>query len=188
MFENINSTFQQGMCFLAAGAVFGLLYEALRFLRMLIKHHAAVVFIEDTLFFVLCGFVSFIIALWVGMGYFRIYYIAFEVLGASLYFLTVGRLLNSLLRLATNALKKFFYTIYKKIKPKAAALFVPFTKKIKSWFGYIAEKVRTPVFNSKKHLKNREEMLYNNKVHSAVQLNKGGENGGVIKAQIRKKA
>ena len=74
MFENIDSTFYQALCFLAAGAAFGLCYELLRFIRMLFRHHAVVVFIEDTLFFTVCGFVSFIIALWVGIGYFRIYY------------------------------------------------------------------------------------------------------------------
>ena len=76
MFENINSTFAQCLSFLAAGAVFGLCYELLRLLRMLFPHPTVLVFIEDTLFFAACGLVSFIIALWVGMGYFRIYYIA----------------------------------------------------------------------------------------------------------------
>lgn len=187
MFENIDSTFYQALCFLAAGAVFGLCYEVLRFIRMLFRHHAVVVFIEDTLFFILCGFVSFIIALWVGIGYFRIYYMAFEVLGASLYFLTVGKVLNALLRRAVKGLKRLFCAIYRKIKPKLTELFVPFARKIKAWFGNIAENVIKPIFNSKKHLQSTDEMLYNNKVHSAVQLNKGGENGGVIKAQIRKK-
>ncbi|MBD5117467.1 MAG: hypothetical protein HDT48_08235 [Ruminococcaceae bacterium] len=187
MFENIDSTFYQALCFLAAGAAFGLCYELLRFIRMLFRHHAVVVFIEDTLFFTVCGFVSFIIALWVGIGYFRIYYIAFEVLGASLYFLTVGRLLNSVLRHAVKGLKRCLYAFYKKIGPRLAALFVPYAGKIKAWFSNIAENLIKPLFNRKKHLKSTEEMLYNNKVHSSVQLNKGGEGRGVIKAQIRKK-
>ncbi|MCM1055022.1 MAG: spore cortex biosynthesis protein YabQ [Bacteroides sp.] len=187
MFENIDSTFFQAVCFFAAGAAFGLCYEALRLLRMLFKHHAAVVFAEDTLFFALCGFVSFIIALWVGIGYFRIYYMAFELLGASLYFLTLGRLINALLRRAVRGIKVLFASACRKVSPKLAALFVPIAVKFKEMFSNIAENVIKPIFNRKKHLKNTDEMLYNSKVHTPVILNKGGESGGVIKAQIRKK-
>lgn len=187
MFENINSTFTQCLSFLAAGAVFGLGYELLRLLRMLFRHPTVLVFIEDTLFFAACGLASFIIALWVGMGYFRIYYIVFEVIGASLYFLTLGRLINYCLRQAVNTVKKFFRFIYGKLKPKAAALFVPFVKKTKAFFSNIAEFLTGSVFNPKKHLKREEEMLYNNNVHSIENSGERGVVDGVIKAKIRKK-
>lgn len=187
MFENINSVFNQCLCFLAAGAVFGLCYEALRLLRMLLPHPAAVVFFEDTLFFAACGLMSFIIALWVGMGYFRIYYIAFEAIGALLYFLTLGRLINFCLKHAVGFVKRSFSGICKKLKPKVKALFMPFAKKIKGLFSKIAEFVPKPAFNTKKHLKSNSEMLYNNNIHSTLNSGGGGGNGSVIKAKIRKK-
>lgn len=187
MFENINSTFNQCLCFLAAGAVFGLCYEVLRLLRMIFPHPTAVVFFEDTLFFAACGFVSFIIALWVGIGYFRIYYIVFEAIGALLYFMTLGRLINLCLKRVVGLMKKFFREICKKLKPKAKAVFMPFAKKIKELFSKIAEFIPKPVFNPKKHLKSNSEMLYNNNVHSTLESGGGGGNGSVIKAKIRKK-
>lgn len=186
MFENINSTFNQCICFLAAGAALGLCYEVLRLLRMLFYHPTVLVFLEDTLFFAACGLVSFIIALWVGMGYFRIYYIVFEAIGALLYFLTLGRMINFCLRKAVKGVKRFFSKIYRKIKPKIKVLFMPFAKKIKSLFSKIAEFVPRPSVNPKNHLKSESEMLYNNS-HTTLNSDGGGGKGSVIKAKIRKK-
>ncbi len=187
MFENINSTFVQCLSFLAAGAVFGLCYELLRLLRMIFRHPTALVFIEDTLFFAACGLVSFIIALWVGIGYFRVYYIAFEAVGAALYFLTLGRLINYCLRQAVNTAKKLLRFVYRKIKPKAIVLFMPFVRKIKVLFSNIAEFCTGSIFNHKKHLKRTDEMLYNNNIHSIENSGERGGASGVIKAKIRKK-
>lgn len=191
MFENINSIFNQCSSFLAAGAVFGLCYEVLRFLRMLFPHPTAVVFLEDTLFFAACGLVSFIIALWVGMGYFRIYYIAFEAIGAILYFLTLGRLINFCLRHAVRGIKKLFGKLYKSVKPviitKTKSIFMPFATKIKALFSKIAEFVPKPTFNYKKRLQSNSEILYNNNIHSTLDSDEGGGSRNVIKAKIRKK-
>lgn len=187
MFENINSTFVQCLSFLAMGAVLGLCYELLRVLRMLFRHPTVMVFIEDTLFFAACGLVSFILALWVGIGYFRIYYIVFEAIGASLYFLTLGRLINYCLRKAVNAAKKISRSLYGKIKPKAAVLFMPIGKKVKGLFSNIAEFFSGLIFNHKKHLQSTDEMLYNSKIDSIENSGEGSVVGGVIKAKIRKK-
>ena len=195
MFENVNSIFNQCLTFLTAGALFGLCYEVLRLLRMLFPHPTALVFFEDTLFFAACGLVSFIIAMWVGIGYFRIYYIAFEAIGAMLYFFTLGRLINLCLRHIVKYVKKFFREIYRKLKPKVKekvniwhdTLFRPFAKIIKGLFGKIAEFVPRPGFNTKKHLQSKGEMLYNNNVHTTLKSDEGGGSSGVIKAKIRKK-
>lgn len=176
MFENINSTFNQCLTFLAAGVLFGLCYEILRLLRMLFPHPTVLVFFEDTLFFAVCGLLSFIIAMWVGIGYFRIYYIAFEAIGALLYFLIPGRLINLCLRHTVSFIKKFFRKIYRKLKPKLKdkvniwhdTLFMPFAKKVKGLFGKIAEFAPRPSFNTKKHLQSNGEMLYNNTVHTTL--------------------
>lgn len=187
MFENINSTFIQSFSFLAAGVAFGFCYELLRLLRMLFRHPTVLVFIEDTLFFAVCGLASFVIALCVGIGYFRIYYIAFEAIGALLYFLTLGRLINYGLRRAVNTVKKLFRLIYRKVKPKLKVLTMPFAKKIKILFGNIAEFFTHSIFNHKIHLKKTDEMLYNNNVHFVENPSERGGINGRIKAKIRKK-
>ena len=114
MFEDISYTLQQCGCFFIFGAVMGLCYEPLRLLRMMFKHNIAAVFIEDLLFFSLSGFACFITALWVGIGYFRIYYIVFAFLGVCCYFLTLGMLLNKISKKAVKAVKAILCAIYKK--------------------------------------------------------------------------
>ena len=183
MFENISSTLQQCACFFAAGLIMGLFYEALRFLRMLLRHNIAAVCIEDTLFLSICAFITFITALAVGIGYMRIYYIVFEAVGAAVYFLTAGRLFNYILRCVSSGVKRLFCSILKKTGVFFRKAFAPISKKTRLIFSHIAEKVRKMGFYSKIHLKKISEIEYNKKVQSIV----GGEHTGVVKAQIRKK-
>lgn len=182
MFENISSTLQQCGVFFIAGIVMGLFYEAFRAFRMMLRHHAAVVFVEDILFFSLCGAASFIIALTVGIGYFRIYYVVFEALGAGVYFLTLGRVINLLLKKVIRAIKRFFYAVYKKLSPKVGSVFVAVAKKIKESFGKIAEIVPKPSFIRKNDLPNPDNMVYNVRTASS----EGGEGSSAIKAKIRR--
>ena len=184
MFEDISYTLQQCGCFFIFGAVMGLCYEPLRLLRMMFKHNIAAVFIEDLLFFSLSGFACFITALWVGIGYFRIYYIVFAFLGVCCYFLTLGMLLNKISKKAVKAVKAILCAIYKKIKPIFVRLFSIIYQKIKPMFVNIADFFRNKRLNSKKDLQNTDEVVYNNK----NTLENGGEGGSVIKAQNRKKA
>ena len=183
MFENISSTLQQCAYFFAVGLVIGLFYEALRFFRMILRHNIIAVCVEDTLYLSICAFISFIIALSVGIGYMRIYYIVFEVMGAALYFLTVGRLLNSILRRISGATKRIIRIAAKKIWHHLGKFFAPIGKKIRLLFGKIAEIARNSAFYSKMHLKKTDEIEYNKKVQSIG----GGERAGVVKAKIRKK-
>lgn len=181
MFENISSTLQQCGVFFIAGIIMGLFYEVFRTLRMAVRHHAVVVFIEDILFFSLCGAASFIIALTVGIGYFRIYYAVFEVLGAGIYFLSLGRLINMLLKKVIKTVKRFFYAVYKKISPKVETAFVISAKKARKTLVKIAEIMPKPAFIHKNDLPNANDMVYNIKTPS----NEGGS-GNAIKAKIRR--
>lgn len=181
MFENISSTLQQCGVFFIAGIIMGLFYEVFRTLRMAVRHHAVIVFIEDILFFSLCGVASFIIALTVGIGYFRIYYVVFEVLGAGIYFLTLGRLINLLIKKVIKVIKRFFYAVYKKISPKVETAFVTSAKKARKTFVKIAEIMPKPAFIHKNDLPKSDEMVYNIK----TPLNNGGS-GNAIKAKIRR--
>lgn len=161
----------------------GLCYEPLRVLRMLFRHNTAAVFVEDLLFFSLGGLATFIMSLWVGIGYFRIYYLVFVFLGACCYFLTVGMMINRISKKTAKYVKKKLCAIYKKIKPKRDKLFSAIDQILKPLFVYIADFYRNKVFNDKKALPKADEMVYNN---NNLPVN-GGEGGSAIKAQIRKK-
>lgn len=183
MFENISSTLQQCAYFFAAGIIMGLFYEALRFFRMLLRHNIIFVCVEDTLYLSTCAFISFIIALSVGIGYMRIYYIVFEAMGAAIYFLTVGRLLNYILRSISSGVKRLIRKAANKTGYFLGKLFAPIGKKIRTIFGNIAENARSSELYSKIHLKKPSEIEYTKNVRSMA----GGERTGVIKAKIRKK-
>ena len=161
----------------------GLFYEALRLIRMLLRHNTVVVCIEDTLYMSLCALISFIMALAVGIGYMRIYYIVFEAMGAMIYFLTVGRLLNFVLRRISKEAKRIVFTVAKKIWRFLGKVFAPIDKKIRQTFGNIAEIIRKRGFYSKMHLQKSDGIEYNKKVPSVA----GGEHTGVVKGQIKKK-
>lgn len=182
MFENITSTLQQCGVFFILGIIIGICYEPIRFARMLVRHNTVAVCAEDAIFMSLCAVVGFITALSVGIGYFRIYYIVFQLIGSAVYFLTLGRLLNFVFKRCVNTVKRFFITIFKKIYDKIHIFVVPIAVKIRHFFGKIAEIAKNVVFYRKKDLQKVNELLYNKKVQTAV----GGENKGVIKAQIRK--
>ena len=161
----------------------GLFYEALRFFRMILRHNTVAVCIEDTLYLSICALASFITALSVGIGYMRIYYIVFEAMGAAIYFLTAGRLLNHILRRVSRGAKRFIRAVFNKMGQFLGKIFAPIGKKIRLIFGNIAENARNTAFYSKMHLKKRGKIEYNKKVPSVD----GGEHAGVVKAKIRKK-
>ena len=184
MFEDIGYTLQQCGCFLIFGIFAGLCYEPLRILRMLLRHNAVVCFFEDLLYFSLVGLAAFITSLWVGIGYFRIYYVVFAFLGACFYFLTLGMLINRIFRKLSGAIKRGICALFKKIKPKAGKLFGTIRQIFDPLFGNIADFLHNKVFVGKKDLPNTDEIVYNNN----IPLKNGGEKGSVIKAQIRKKA
>ena len=184
MFEDIGYTLQQCGCFLIFGIAAGLCYEPLRILRMLFRHNAALVFVEDLLYFSLVGLAAFITSLWVGIGYFRIYYVVFAFLGACCYFLTLGMLINRIFRKVSKGIKRGICAISQKIKPKIGKLFGTIKQIFRPFFGNIADFLHDKVFTGKKDLPNTDEIVYNNNIPPK----NGGENGSVIKAQIRKKA
>ena len=183
MFENISSTLHQCAYFFAAGLFMGLFYEILRFFRMILRHNIVALCIEDTLYLSFCSLISFIIALSVGIGYMRIYYIVFEAMGAAVYFLTVGRLLNYFLRCISSGTKRIIRAVVKKTGNFLGKVFAPIGKKIMTIFSKIAENLRNSALYNKKHLKKAGKIEYNNKAQSIA----GGEYTGVVKAKIRKK-
>lgn len=182
MFENISSTMNQCFVFFIAGIVMGLFYEALRFSRMLIRHNAVAVCIEDAVYLSLTAVIGFIIALSVGIGYFRIYYIVCEAIGAILYFLTLGRLINYALRHFSNAVKHILRVFFDKIIQFSRKYIVPIAKKVSPLFSKFAEIAENVKKYRKKGLKSEHSMMYNKKEKS----DGGGENRSVVQAKIRK--
>lgn len=73
------------------GAVIAVCYEVFRFFRCLIRHREAFVALEDVLFCTAAAVLSFHFWLCSSRGAVRAFIIAGELTGASVYFLTAGR-------------------------------------------------------------------------------------------------
>jgi len=76
----------------AAGAAIGLIYDVFRLVRRIIPHSAAVIHIEDTVFWVSVSLLMFYVTLQTSYGKVRFFNILGAALGALLYFMTAGRL------------------------------------------------------------------------------------------------
>lgn len=170
-------------CFMIAffvGLVFGLVYEVLRIIRLILRFKAAV-FVCDIAFFVLAAFV--VIKLSVSLGNFvRMYTIFGFGAGVFTYIVTIGRLLNLIESAASVAWRLTIGKLLKKIGGFMRKVFVGITQKAKSGFvrvsKYFAEQPKIP----SKHLKSTSEKVYNKR-----RLDKIGEGeNNVIKASVRR--
>lgn len=78
---------------LAFGAGLGALYDVFRILRALIPTGKILIFFEDLLYWCVCGVLTFLFILGVNAGEIRGYLIVGELLGAMVYYGTIGRLI-----------------------------------------------------------------------------------------------
>lgn len=186
MFEPISDTLNQCGCFFLTGFIFGLIYEGLRFLRLLIRHNAVVLAIEDVLFFSVFAFVCFTISLVIGSGYFRLYYAVCAFFGGIAYFFTLGKLLQFIFKRIIGSIKRFLRFVFGKIRKILGRIFGAIKHKIEPVFVKCNKNIGTIVENAKKRLPKKRLILYNNKENSEVK--KEGVYANVIKAQVRKKA
>lgn len=181
MFETISQTLVFGGYFLILGAALGLLYEFFRFIRLLIRHNTLAVTVEDCLFASVSAIVSFIVALSVGGGYFRLYYVFFEAIGFILYHFTLGKLIYLISKhtivLLRRILRRFFAFTHKYLR----RFFVFIRQKFKLQFVIIYNFLTKPIVLSKKLLQKRYSLVYNNKRSNNVE---GSENKNAVKARI----
>lgn len=183
MFESIGDTLNQCGCFFLTGFIFGLIYEGLRFLRLLIRHNAVALAIEDILFFSVFGFVCFTVSLMIGSGYFRLYYAVCAFFGGIVYYFTLGKLLQLFFKRIIHGIKRFLRFVFRKILGR---VFGAIKHKLRPVFSKCNENIKSIVENTKKHLPKKRSVLYNNRTDSEVK--KEGVYANVIKAEVRKKA
>lgn len=181
MFETISQTLLLGGYFLILGVVFGLFFELFRFLRLLIRHNTLAVTLEDCVFSVVSAIVSFIVALSVGGGYFRLYYVFFEATGFIVYYFTIGRIIHLISRRAVVLFRRILRLFFAIANRFFSRLFVFIKQKFKLQFVIIYKFFTKPIILSKKLLQNRYKMVYNNKRSNKAE---GSENKNAVKARI----
>lgn len=119
------------------GVILGILYDVFRIVRLAIRWNIWQVFLQDILYFVICGILTFIFLLMFNNGVIRIYVLCGECLGWAAYYITLGKLIyrcsSRIINYVKQILKKVFsvilnpiFKIFKKVKCKI------YNKKIKN--------------------------------------------------------
>lgn len=163
----------------AAGLLFGLVYEALRIIR-LIMHFKTAVLICDILFFALSAWAVCTLSKSLG-NYIRVYTILGFGAGVFTYIVTLGRLLNIAESAASvvwrRTIGKFLRLIGRNIK-KAFGVFAQKSReKLSETTKYIDDKRK----KASKHLHSGRKMMYNKNISEKIGES---EKRHVIKAKI----
>ena len=122
------------------GLVFGAVYDLLRIVRIVKKHHKTVVFIEDFVFVVFCAFWYFLFSTDLARGQIRLFVLIGMFIGFAVYLLTVGSITTrfaSAIRMVYEKIeswlkRKIFTPIYTNIKKKIVQNYISLRKRIKS--------------------------------------------------------
>ena len=136
------------------GALFGAVYDFFRIVRIIKRHHKIVIFIEDFLFVLFCGFWYFVFSTDLARGQIRLFTFIGMIIGFIVYLMTVGSItvrfasvIKSVYDKIENRIKhKIFTPIYTNIKRKFVQNYISFIKREKS---------------RKKGLKVSENVVYN---------------------------
>ena len=101
------------------GVLLGITYDIFRIIRMVINSKNIAVFIQDVLYFIISGVITFLFVLGVNNGDSRFYVLAGEGIGWIIYHITLG-----------NAIYKGSNKTVKKIKLKISNIKIEIQKKI----------------------------------------------------------
>lgn len=152
--ESFFTSGQQLQLFLlscAFGIPIGIVFDIFRVLRMIIHHNKIAATLEDILFFCLYGIFLMCFTISMARSEFRFYYCFGNLIGFTLYYVTLGSAVTKILRKIINFIKKILLRIFR-----------PLIKK----FALICEKIRTifvgSLQNIKSHKKNSETLLIDN--------------------------
>lgn len=161
-----------GTCLL--GVPTGVLFDAFRLLRRLVKHHTLAVAAEDFLWVIAVSVLLLCYASAFAQGVFRVYYAAGCLLGFILYECLLGRVMVAFLERLLRLLAVPFQAVGKGV--------VLICKKVRLRFVEFSKKCAGGQKNTQNHLQNPLGMVYN--IHRTV---KKGKSYGKTKQRYRKK-
>jgi hypothetical protein len=181
MHEQISETLNLLADFAVIGFFLALLYEPLRISRKFAEQSAIVVGIEDVIFMVFAAIVMFAYSLELGGGTFRWYFAAGGIIGAAIYFFSLGMLISYFTGWIVKGIKALWHGLIVIITKIVNIISVPLTKlygKLKKLFVIIHN-------NCQKRLQSAKEMRYNKR---NIRKPRGQEavKRNVIKAEVKR--
>ena len=167
-------------CFMIAfiaGLIFGLVYEALRIIRLILRFRAAV-FVCDVLFFILSALGIMTLSKSLG-NYVRIYTVLGFGAGVFTYIVTLGRLLNLAESAASTAWRMTIGKALRKTGRCAKKCVITIRQKTGYTIGKISKDLKEQAEKRRRDLKSSAKTLYNKE-----KTEKLGEADHVIKAKV----
>lgn len=146
---------------LLVGAALGILYDVFRVSRVAFPTAYGVVFAEDVLFFLICAIVTFFFGLSAIDGSLRVFLIIGELLGAVLYYFTLGRLVMGVSKKIIAAIKAVLSFIFRRILRPVWLLIYNIIALILRPFIFLSRILKKLLQNLKFRLKIRRKVLYN---------------------------
>ena len=171
-------------CFMiafAVGLLFGLVYEILRIIRLVLRFRI-VVFFCDIVFFAVSAFCVCKLSEFLG-SYVRLYTVLGFGAGVLTYIVTLGRLFNVIESAASvvwrNTIGKLFHIFGRNMRYFTGKI----SQKSKRIFGKIHKYSAKLVKSHSEHLHYNKQKMYNNKGSNIIGE---GEEIHVIKARVKK--
>lgn len=156
----------QSVVFLSAcvfGMVLGLVYDIFRIIRVAVPHGGLAVFIEDVLFFLLCAVSTFLFLLYMSAGEIRFFVIIGEILGAALYYFSIGFLVYRSAKAIIGFLKKTLRLFWRFFSAPFRVIF----GFVGNAFGKAVPKaqrlVKKPIKSARRHLHVDKKLMYNHR-------------------------
>ncbi len=163
-----------------AGLIFGLVYEGLRIVRIVLPARI-VVFLCDVAFFIASAFAVCKLSEFLG-NYIRLYTVIGFAAGVFAYIATFGRLFNRPENAIARFIRKTAGKIAKKIGGVSKKFLGEFAQKSRAGFGKIHEYYGKFAETHLKPLHSGKKKMYNIKGNNNI----GERENNVIKVQIRK--
>ena len=98
------------------GGVAGCFYDAFRIVRFAFNFGKTAIFIQDIIFFTVCGVFAFLFMLTFTAGQIRAFVLMAQALGFIVYYLTIGRMVYGLAKRIISLIKRVFWAIFSPIK------------------------------------------------------------------------
>lgn len=122
------------------GIIFGVVFDALRVVRIIFPHKSWMVFTEDLLFMLFCGFWFFVFSMTSARGQLRAFLIIGAAAGFFLYIYTVGEIVKRFITKTRDVIRAALKKMYNRIKVR---LISPVYRVFKRRFGGIfVEKIK----------------------------------------------
>lgn len=143
------------------GFVLGAFYEIFRFYRIVLRPGKVLVFFQDLFYWTACGVATFLFIFWANAGEIRGFLIVGELLGAVIYYCTLGWLMLQNARLIARILHRISMFLKKYVWTPLTKPFRLLWRAIRKGTGKMGQTTKKVGISAKNRLKKHRALLYN---------------------------